>query len=45
MMVWMAEGFSRNVSLESEEALDKYIDQFNEAVELLRSNLYKEEYL
>ena len=43
MMVWMAEGFSRNVSLESEEALDKYIDQFNEAVELLRSNLYKEE--
>jgi AcrR family transcriptional regulator len=45
MMVWMAEGFSRNVSLDSEEALDKYIDQFNEAVELLRSNLYKEEYL
>jgi AcrR family transcriptional regulator len=45
MMVWMAEGFSRNVSLESEEDLDKYIDQFNEAVELLRSNLYKEEYL
>lgn len=45
MMVWMAEGFSRNVSLESEEALDKYINQFNEAVELLRSNLYKEEYL
>jgi AcrR family transcriptional regulator len=45
MMVWMAEGFSRNVSLESEEDLDKYIDQFNEAVELLRSKLYKEEYL
>ncbi|MCR3956245.1 MAG: TetR/AcrR family transcriptional regulator [Gudongella sp.] len=45
MMVWMAEGFSRNVSLESEEDLDKYIDQFNEAVELLRFNLYKEEYL
>jgi AcrR family transcriptional regulator len=45
MMVWMAEGFSRNVSLESEEDLDKYIYQFNEAVELLRSKLYKEEYL
>ena len=45
MIVWMAEGFSRNVSLESEETLNKYIDQFNEAVELLRSNLYKEEYL
>ncbi|WP_422485405.1 TetR/AcrR family transcriptional regulator [Gudongella sp. DL1XJH-153] len=45
MMIWMAEGFSRNVALDSEEALDKYIGQFNEAVEMLRNNLYKEEYL
>jgi AcrR family transcriptional regulator len=45
MMVWMAEGFSRNVSLEGENVLDDFIGQFNEAMEMLRNNLYKEEYL
>ncbi len=45
MMIWMAEGFSRNISLDSEDALAKYIGQFNEAVEMLKNNLYKEEYL
>jgi len=45
MMVWMAEGFSKNISLDSEEAYQRCVDEFTETVELLRKNLYKEEYL
>lgn len=45
MMVWMAEGFSKNISLDSEEAFQKCVDGFKETVEILRQNLYKEEYL
>lgn len=45
MMVWMAEGFSKEISLENEEAYQRCVDEFTETVELLRKNLYKEEYL
>lgn len=41
MMVWMAEGFSKKISLESEDACQKYMNEFTETVELLRKNLYK----
>lgn len=45
MMVWMAEGFSKVISLENQKAYQKCVDEFTETVELLRKNLYKEEYL
>ncbi|MDW7669580.1 MAG: hypothetical protein SCJ93_12205, partial [Bacillota bacterium] len=45
MMVWIAEGFSKNISLDNEEAYQRCVDEFTETVELLRKNLYKEEYL
>lgn len=45
MMVWMAEGYSRSISFDSDEAFQKSIDEFAEGLELLKNNLYKEEYL
>lgn len=45
MMVWMAEGFSKEISLENKDAYQKCVDEFTETVELLRKNLYREEYL
>ena len=45
MMVWMAEGFSKKISLEPEDAYKRCVNEFTESIELLRKNLYKEEYL
>jgi AcrR family transcriptional regulator len=45
MMVWMAEGFSKKISLDNQDDYQRYVNEFTETVELLRKNLYKEEYL
>jgi AcrR family transcriptional regulator len=44
MLLWMAEGFSKNISFGSDEAFQKSIDEFIEGLEMLRKNVYKEEF-
>ncbi len=45
MLTWMAEGFSGPSKSMKESELDAKLGEFYEAMELLRRNLYKEEYL
>lgn len=45
MMLWMAEGFSKNISFNSDVTFQKSVDEFTECLDLLRKNLYKEEFI
>jgi AcrR family transcriptional regulator len=45
MLAWMAEGFSGPSKSIQVSELDARMEEFYEAMELLRRNLYKEEYL
>lgn len=44
MLIWMAEGYSSNLSVSTLD-LDVILKEFYECMDLLRNNFYKEEYL
>lgn len=45
MILWMAEGYSKSISFDNEEAFQRSIDEFTQCLEMLRKNLYKEEFI
>lgn len=45
MLVWMAEGYTKHLSDNKEINFDAMMEEFNACLDMLKSNLYKEEYL
>lgn len=45
MLYWIADGFTKQLSNESEINFDTMIYEFNKCLDMLKSNFYKEEYL
>ncbi len=45
MLVWQAEGFMNQFSRETELDMESFCDEYFQCMELLKKNLYKEEYL
>lgn len=45
MLLWQAEGFMNQFSMKSELDIDSFCDEFYQCMDLLKKNLYKEEYL
>ncbi|MBV7273661.1 helix-turn-helix transcriptional regulator [Clostridiaceae bacterium UIB06] len=45
MLMWMAEGYTKQMSNKTEINFDAMMKEFNECMDMLRNNFYKEEYL
>lgn len=45
MLLWMAEGFTKKMSNNSELDFDEMEKEFNECLDMLRNNLYRGEYV
>lgn len=45
MLLWMADGYAKQLSGKSGIDYDALFEEFNECLELLKNNFYKEEYL
>ncbi|AWK52525.1 TetR/AcrR family transcriptional regulator [Clostridium beijerinckii] len=45
MLLWMAEGYTKEMSNKEEINFDNMLDEFNRCLDMLKSNFYREEYL
>jgi TetR/AcrR family transcriptional regulator len=45
MLYWIADGFTKQLSSESEIHFDTMMDEFNECLDMLKSNLYKDKFV
>lgn len=45
MLLWMAEGYTKEMSNKTEINFDTMLEEFNECLDMLKNNFYKEEYL
>lgn len=45
MLMWMAEGYTKQMSNKTEINFEIMLDEFNECLDMLKNNFYKEEYL
>lgn len=45
MLMWMAEGYTKQMSNNAEVNFDNMLEEFNECLDMLKCNFYREEYL
>lgn len=45
MLLWMAEGYTKEMSNKEEINFDNMLDEFNKCLDMLKNNFYREEYL
>ncbi|OPJ63795.1 TetR/AcrR family transcriptional regulator [Clostridium oryzae] len=45
MLLWIADGYAKQLSNETEINYDKLLEEFDQCLDLLKNNLYKEEYV
>lgn len=45
MLLWMAEGYTKQMSNKTEINFETMLDEFNKCLDMLKYNFYKEEYL
>lgn len=45
MLMWMAEGYTKQISNKSEVNFETMLEEFNECLDMLKNNFYKKEYL
>lgn len=45
MLVWMAEGYTKQMSNIPVNKIDTMLEEFNECLDMIKNNFYKEEYL
>ena len=45
MLLWMAEGYTKQMSNKTEINFEIMLDEFNECLDMLKNNFYREEYL
>jgi len=45
MLLWMAEGYTKEMSNKAEINFDNMLEEFNECLDMLKNNFYREEHL
>lgn len=45
MLLWMTDGYTKEMSNKAEINFDNMLEEFNECLDMLKNNFYKEEYL
>ena len=45
MLLWMAEGYTKEMSNKEEINFDNMLEEFNKCLDMLKNNFYREEYL
>jgi hypothetical protein len=45
MLLWMADGYTKQMSDKSEVNFDAMMEEFNKCLDMLRNNFYKKEYV
>ncbi|WP_315068784.1 TetR/AcrR family transcriptional regulator [uncultured Clostridium sp.] len=45
MLLWMADGYTKEISNKTEINFDTMLEEFNECLNMLKNNFYREEYL
>ncbi|WP_406541822.1 hypothetical protein [Clostridium ljungdahlii] len=45
MLLWMADGYTKQMSDKTEINFEIMLDEFNKCLDMLKNNFYKEEYL
>ncbi len=45
MLLWMAEGYTKEMSNKEEINFDNMLEEFNACLDMLKNNFYREEYL
>jgi AcrR family transcriptional regulator len=45
MLLWMADGYTKEISNKTEINFDTMLEEFNDCLDMLKNNFYREEYL